>query len=62
MIVAKRVSLFNMYSKLCEVNGLPKLNTATNTDLISLSIILYYVFSSNNHEYQVCISFTSIKP
>ena len=29
---------------LCEVNCLPNVNTATNTDLINLSIILYYVF------------------
>ena len=45
---------------LCEVNGLPKLNTITKTDLINLSIILY-CFSSNNHQYKVYF-FISIAP
>ena len=42
-----------MFFILCEVNYLPKLNTATNTDFINLSIILFYIFASNKYGYAV---------
>ena len=48
--LAKHDSLFNgIYFTICDVNYLPKLQTATNTDLINLSINLFYIFPSKKY-------------